>query len=104
MARVDKKILFHLTTWKNKFILKISDRTKVDKKRGEMMSRLNELAGYRSKLNKTQKDFANLIGVSNQAYSSKENGRTPFKPNEMKILKEFISQHYPSVTIDILFF
>lgn len=68
------------------------------------MERLNELAGYRSKLNKTQRDFAKLLNISNQAYSSKENGKTPFKPAEMKKIKDFIIEFYPDVTIDILFF
>lgn len=68
------------------------------------MKRLDELAGFRCKLNKTQKDFAKLLNISNQAYSSKENGKTPFKPIEMKIIKDYIVEHYPDVTIDILFF
>ncbi|MBF0848561.1 helix-turn-helix domain-containing protein [Streptococcus danieliae] len=68
------------------------------------MKRCDKLAGYRAMLKKTQKDFAELIKVTNQTYSKKENGQIPFKPKEMETLKNYIKETYSDVTIDSLFF
>lgn len=62
------------------------------------------ILGYRAMIGKTQKQFAELLNISTPAYNRKEKGQVPFKPNEMKILKEFIQKFYPEVTIDGLFF
>lgn len=68
------------------------------------MKRYDKLAGYRAMLNMTQKDFAELLKVTNQTYSKKENGQIPFKPKEMEILKNYIKETYTDVTIDSIFF
>lgn len=103
MARVDKNCYFPLTSWKITNIIILPSREELTKKEVVSM-RLAELVGYRCKLNKTQKEFATILGISNQAYSSKENGKTPFKPSEMLKLKNYIAKRYPNVTIDSIFF
>lgn len=64
----------------------------------------NRVAGYRRMLGKTQKEFAELFGISTQAYSSKERGRTQFKDSEKKIIKDELKELFPDITIDDIFF
>ena len=59
---------------------------------------------YRSFLGKTQKDFAELLNISVQAYWNKENGRTPFNDVEKKIIKDLIQTEFPDITYEELFF
>lgn len=64
----------------------------------------NKIAGYRRMLGKTQKDLAALFGISTQAYSSKERGKTQFKDSEKLIFKNELQKLFPGITIDEIFF
>lgn len=52
----------------------------------------------------TQKDVAKLFGISIQAYSSKERGKTQFKDSEKIIIKNELQKIIPNITIDEIFF
>lgn len=64
----------------------------------------NIIAGYRTMLGKTQKDMADELGISRQAYYMKENGKTPFSDSEKIIIKKLIASVNPNATIDEIFF
>lgn len=64
---------------------------------------VNKIAGYRKMLG-TQKDMARLFGISVQAYSSKERGKTQFKDSEKVIIKNKLQKLFPNITIDEIFF
>ena len=63
-----------------------------------------EISNYRGFLGKTQKDMADLLGISLQAYWNKENNKTPFNDTEKKIIKKLIEPHFPKVSYEELFF
>jgi putative transcriptional regulator len=44
------------------------------------------------------------MGISTQAYSNKENGKTEFRDSEKIIFKNLLKSIYPSITIDEIFF
>lgn len=48
------------------------------------------LIGYRKERGETQKDVADLLGVSEESYRNKELGKTQFKMDEMFVL----ASHY----------
>lgn len=62
------------------------------------------LAGYRTMLGCTQEDLANIIGISKQSYNQKELGKTRFSDEEKKIIKNYISDYFPDISYEILFF
>ena len=53
---------------------------------------------------KKQDDFAELLGITKQAYSAKERGKTSFKDTEKIILADYIISYFPQETITTLFF
>ena len=55
-------------------------------------------------LGKKQDDFAELLGITKQAYSAKERGKTSFKDTEKIILADYIISYFPQETITTLFF
>ncbi|MEK4948370.1 helix-turn-helix transcriptional regulator [Carnobacterium sp. FSL W8-0810] len=63
----------------------------------------NKIAGYRKMLG-TQKDMAKLFGISVQAYSAKERGKTQFKDSEKVIIRNKLQKLFPGITIDEIFF
>jgi putative transcriptional regulator len=62
------------------------------------------LANMRKAIGYTQKDMAQLFGISIQAYYRKEKGYTPFSDSEKVIFKELVKPMFPNVTIDSIFF
>lgn len=52
----------------------------------------------------TQKDMAKLFGISVQAYSAKERGKTQFKDSEKVIIRNKLQKLFPGITIDEIFF
>lgn len=64
----------------------------------------SKLAGYRVMLRKTQKDFAEILGISQQSYNKKENGKIFFNPKEMEIIKNIIKERIPTITMEDIFF
>lgn len=65
---------------------------------------MNKVAGYRVMLGLTQKEMADELNISRQAYSEKERGNIPFKDSEKIILKDKISKTNQGITIDEIFF
>lgn len=64
----------------------------------------SRLKGLRVMLGKKQDDFAELLGITKQAYSAKERGKTSFKDTEKIILADYIISYFPQETITTLFF
>lgn len=64
----------------------------------------NIIAGYRTMLGFNQQEMANALGISRQAYYTKEKGVVPFSDNEKMIFKEMVSDIIPEITIDKIFF
>lgn len=69
-----------------------------------MMKKLNKVAGYRAMLGLSQREIAELFGISKQAYSAKERGFTNFNKSEMIIFKNLLVEHIPGISIDEIFF
>lgn len=65
---------------------------------------MNKVAGYRNMLGYTQLDMANIMNISLQAYWQKENGKISFSDAEKKQFKNMLLPHFPSITIDEIFF
>lgn len=60
--------------------------------------------GYRVMLGLTQKEMADVLGLSAQSYYLKENGRVKFTYDEMRIFRDRVQTIIPDVTIDDIFF
>lgn len=48
---------------------------------------MRKIAGYRVMINKTQKELAEYLSISRQAYSDKERGKVPFNDRSLFIFK-----------------
>lgn len=68
------------------------------------MKKLNKVAGYRAMLGLSQREMAELFGISKQAYSAKERGLTNFNKNEMITFKNLLIEQIPDISIDEIFF
>lgn len=64
----------------------------------------SRLRGLRVMLGKKQDDFAELLGITKQAYSAKERGKTSFKDSEKIVIADYIISRFPDETITTLFF
>ena len=64
----------------------------------------NIIAGYRTMLGLTQQDLANKLGISRQAYSLKEKGKTSFSDSEKILIRDLVSEVVPNISIDSIFF
>ena len=69
-----------------------------------VLSMLNKVAGYRKMLGLSQEEMANLIGISYQAYSKRENNKIPFTDQEKVKFKSILREYFPNITIDEIFF
>ena len=67
------------------------------------MKKLNKVAGYRAMLGFSQREMAELFGISKQAYSAKERGLTNFNKSEMILFKNLLIEHIPENSIDEIF-
>lgn len=74
----------------------------VVKKRGDKM--LNTVKGYRIMIGKTQKQFAELLGISEGSYRHKELGKNEFKQTEMKRIIDEINGKGIKVSLEDIFF
>lgn len=62
-------------------------------------------AGYRKLIGMTQKELADIFGVSVQSISRKEKGETPYTDKEKEIFRDLIRERaIPNITIDEIFF
>ncbi|MBZ4662812.1 MAG: hypothetical protein JG776_494 [Caloramator sp.] len=64
----------------------------------------NKLIAYRNLLKLTQADMAKLLNISLTSYSFKENGKIPFKQNEMVLITKTFKEKIPNITMDEIFF
>lgn len=60
--------------------------------------------GYRVMLGLTQREMADILGLSTQSYYLKENGRVKFTYDEMRVFRDRVQTIMPDVTIDDIFF
>ncbi|MBF0806457.1 MULTISPECIES: helix-turn-helix transcriptional regulator [unclassified Streptococcus] len=65
---------------------------------------MSKLRGYRVMLGHTQADMGKILGITKQAYSSKETGKTSFSKSEMLKIRDMVRAIEPDITIDELFF
>lgn len=65
---------------------------------------MNNVQAYRRMTLKSQKDFAEMLGVSVTSYANKEKGKTQFKASEMKKIADEVKKQVPSVTLEEIFF
>lgn len=68
------------------------------------MKQMNKVKVLRLTSGMTQQDIADILGITRQAYSAKENGKYSFNDSEKKILKELFLKVDDGLTIDKLFF
>lgn len=60
---------------------------------------------YRKLAKQRQKDIAEMLGITVQNYSLKENGKRSFKANEMRKVRDYLNDELnENLTIDELFF
>lgn len=62
------------------------------------------LANMRKAIGYTQKDMAEVFGISVQAYYRKEKGYTPFTDQEKVIFKDLVKPMFPLATVGSIFF
>jgi len=65
---------------------------------------MNIIAGYRKMVGKTQKEMADIFGISRQAYYLKEKGSISFSDNEKLKFKKILQPLFPKITVDDIFF
>lgn len=63
----------------------------------------NKLIKLRHKLGFNQQDMADLLGITPQAYSLKENGKRSFKQSEMGVIYRMFSKIDNSITLQDIF-
>lgn len=65
----------------------------------------NKLVGLRASLDKTQKDFAELLGITQGTYSKKEKSKgNEFTRSEIQVLINYLRIYFPNITADEIFF
>lgn len=65
---------------------------------------MNKVKAYRVMANLRQIDMAEKLGLSKQAYGSRERGQTNFTIEEMKKVKEIFETVDKNISIDEIFF
>ncbi|MDY5253706.1 helix-turn-helix domain-containing protein [Veillonella caviae] len=69
------------------------------------MKRYAKLIGYRNQCGLSQKDIGSSLEISTQAYNAKENGKVKFTADDMKKIRDVLSDKLGKpLTIDELFF
>lgn len=69
------------------------------------MKRYSKLIGIRNQCGLSQKVLGGLLGITAQAYNSKENGRVKFTADDMAKIRDVLSDKLGyTLTIDELFF
>jgi prophage ps3 protein 14, transcriptional regulator len=65
---------------------------------------INKVKGYRNMINLSQKEMAELLGISFTSYCHKEQGKRDFKDNEKIFFLEIVKKSVPNITIEEIFF
>lgn len=64
----------------------------------------NKIAGYRRICGLTQAQMSKKLGLSVTAYRSKENGKTKFTSEEMKIFTDLVKAVIKNAEMESIFF
>ncbi|UJF15011.1 helix-turn-helix domain-containing protein [Jeotgalibaca sp. MA1X17-3] len=64
---------------------------------------MNGIVKYRKYLGYTQKEIAEIFGISRQAYYRKEKGYTPFSDKEKIVFRDMVKIAFPDITIGEIF-
>lgn len=59
---------------------------------------------YRKQLGLTQREMAEIIGITEQSYWNKENERRKFTDEEKVKVRDYLRRYVPNVTVDHIFF
>lgn len=66
---------------------------------------MNSVLGYRKMIDKTQKDVAKILGISEQTYRKKEKGLKEFNKTEMLVFKNLLHEKgLKDISIEDIFF
>ena len=69
------------------------------------MKRYQTLIGYRKMADLNQRDMKDILGISLTVYNAKENGKVRFNQDDMRTIKNVLSEKLnKKLTIDELFF
>ena len=72
--------------------------------RGAKMKKHAKLKGLRNQCDLSQKKVGEQLGITAQAYSSKENGKTQFTYSECLVIRDMLAERLGiTITIDELF-
>ena len=63
-----------------------------------------EIANWRKAIGFTQKNMAEVFGVTTHTYFRKEKGQSPFTDEEKIIFRNLVNEFFPGVSIGELFF
>jgi len=66
--------------------------------KGDVIMQQEKLASIRRSMNVSQREIAEVIGVTTETYNNKELGKTQFKASEMFIIADFFNK-----TVDEIF-
>lgn len=62
------------------------------------------VSSYRRMTGKSQKHFADILGISINSYANREKGKTQFTKNEMEKFHSEVIKYFPNLTIEDIFF
>lgn len=65
---------------------------------------MNKAKNYRMFSGYTQRDMANILGVTVNTYRNKETGKTDFSATQINIFFNAVSKKIPGLSIDDIFF
>lgn len=65
---------------------------------------MQRLKAYRTLLDISQQEMADIIGISIHSYHNKENKKSEFTHSELQKIHEFFKSKIPGVTIEEIFF
>lgn len=63
----------------------------------------NKVLGYRKMFKLNQDEVSEVLGIGQNTYSSKENGKTSFTVTEAKKLTLLFKKYNPNLTMDEIF-
>ena len=63
---------------------------------------VNKIKGYRAMLGMSQKEMAEVLGLSLRGYSTKENGQSKFDANELVKIQQTFKEKNLEVSLDDL--
>lgn len=68
-----------------------------------MVNKVNKVFGYRKMIGITQKQAAEQLGISTNAFANKEKGKNEFTRSEMESFYRIVNKIMPSITLEEIF-